>query len=103
MRAIRSSDKWKVALLFAIAGYALGIILTAPFLQPFLIRSGLPSWVGILVIPIVAYTSRFSIDPDAGMIYILFGGSNAILHGIAGLLIGKYREHRARSTSIASR
>jgi hypothetical protein len=91
--------KWKTALFFAIVGYVLAIVFAAPFSQPFLIRSGLPSWMGILAIPIVAYTSSFPIDPDAGMIYIIFGGSNAILYGIVGLVIGKYREKRTRSTS----
>jgi len=89
--AVRHSKKWKTALIFAAIGYALAVVFASSFLQAPLIRSGLPSWVSVLVIPIVAYTSRFPIDPDAGMIYILFGGRNAILYGIVGLLIGTAR------------
>jgi hypothetical protein len=84
-----------MALIFAIFGYLLAIVLAAPSIQPFLIRSGLPFWIMVMGIPIAAFTSMFPIDPDAGMIYIVFGGSNAILYGILGLLIGKYREKRA--------
>ena len=88
--------KWWMALIFAVFGYLLAIIIAAPVLQPFMIRSGIPFWIVVLTIPIVAATSMVPIDPDPGMIYVIFGGSNAILYGIVGLLIGNYIENHPR-------
>jgi hypothetical protein len=86
-------SKWWMALIFAAFGYTLAVTVAAPAIQPFLIRSGVPFWVGVLAIPIVAVTSLAPVDPDAVMIYVVFGGSNAVLYGIAGLLIGDYIEN----------
>lgn len=84
-----------MALIFAAFGYTLAVTVAGSVLQPFLIRSGM-SWVAILAIPIVTVTSLAPIDPDASMIYVIFGGSNAILYGIVGLLIGDYIENHRR-------
>jgi hypothetical protein len=70
-----------MAFICAALGYLLTILIAVPSAQSFLINNSVPFGMLMLLIPITDLTSMLPIDPDAGMIYLIFGGSNAILYG----------------------
>ena len=80
-----------MAAAFAIVGYLLAIAVASPPLNHLL-----PTWIDMICVPIAILTSMLPIDPDAGMIWIIFGGSNAVIYGIIGLLFGNHLENRPK-------
>jgi len=84
------ADKWKVAGVFAMAGYVIAILLAQFHLLP-----SVP-----FAVPIVEIVHANREHPSVTTTLILFGLSNALIYGYLGLRLATFRDNQIKKISV---